>query len=148
MPCKRGTVVATAFLLEDVVKASSRQSDLRMIREGTPAYLMLLGSHTILAMINLPMVLATLWRAWRERWEDHRRLARWTFPIWMYVSVTGVLVYAVLYHLNRNIKLELTGAFKTVIWSTSDDSWTNGDTYAVPARSFVLGVGVLFPVSF
>jgi hypothetical protein len=53
-----------------------------------------------------------------------------------------------LYHLNRNVKLELTGAYRTVIWSTSDDSWANGDTYAVPNRTFVLGFGVLFPVSF
>jgi hypothetical protein len=55
---------------------------------------------------------------------------------------------SLLYHLNRNVKLELTGAYKTVIWSTSDDSWANGDTYAVPNRSFVVGFGVLFPVSF
>jgi len=55
---------------------------------------------------------------------------------------------SVLYHLNRNVKLELTGAYKTVIWSTSDDSWANGDTYAVTNRSFVIGFGVLFPVSF
>jgi hypothetical protein len=55
---------------------------------------------------------------------------------------------SVLYHLNRNVKLELTGAYRTVIWSTSDDSWTNGDTYAVPNRSFVVGFGVLFPASF
>ena len=55
---------------------------------------------------------------------------------------------SVLYHLNRNVKLELTGAYKTVIWSTSDDSWANGDTYAVPNRSLVVGFGVLFPLSF
>ena len=55
---------------------------------------------------------------------------------------------SLLYHLNRNVKLELTGAFKTVIWSTSDDSWANGDTYAVPNRSFVVGFGVLFPLAF
>jgi hypothetical protein len=53
-----------------------------------------------------------------------------------------------LYHLNRNVKLELTAAYRTVIWSTSDDSWVNGDTYAVANRSFVVGFGVLFPVSF
>ena len=41
-----------------------------------------------------------LYRAWREDWERHRRLARWTWPIWFYVSVTGVLVYFCLYHLN------------------------------------------------
>lgn len=55
---------------------------------------------------------------------------------------------SVLYHLNRNVKLELTGAYKTVIWSTSDDSWANGDAYAVPNRSLVVGFGVLFPLSF
>jgi hypothetical protein len=53
-----------------------------------------------------------------------------------------------LYHLNRNVKLELTAAYRTVIWSTSDDSWANGDTYAVASRSFVVGFGLLFPVSF
>ena len=63
-------------------------------------YLALLGSHTILALVNLPMVLTTLWRAHKQRWEAHRRIARVTFPIWMYVSVTGVLVYLVLYHWN------------------------------------------------
>jgi hypothetical protein len=54
----------------------------------------------------------------------------------------------VLYHLNRSVKLELTAAYKTVIWGTSEDSWANGDTYTVPNRSFVVGFGVLFPVSF
>jgi uncharacterized membrane protein YozB (DUF420 family) len=64
------------------------------------AYLALLLSHTVLAVVNLPMVLRVLWLAGRERWADHRRLARWTFPIWLYVSVTGVAVYVVLYHFN------------------------------------------------
>jgi uncharacterized membrane protein YozB (DUF420 family) len=64
------------------------------------AYFVLLGSHTILAMVNLPMVLRTFWLARKQRWDAHRRLARWTFPIWLYVSVTGVVVYVVLYHFN------------------------------------------------
>ncbi|MBI5432979.1 MAG: DUF420 domain-containing protein [Planctomycetes bacterium] len=63
-------------------------------------YLALLLSHTVLAVVNLPMVLRTLWLARRKRWEAHRRLAKRTFPIWLYVSVTGVLVYVVLYHFN------------------------------------------------
>ena len=63
-------------------------------------YLALLLSHTVLAVVNLPMVLMTLWRAHKQDWERHRSIARKTFPIWMYVSVTGVLVYFVLYHLN------------------------------------------------
>lgn len=68
------------------------------------AYFVLLISHTVLAAVNLPMVLRTLWLAHRERWSDHRRWARWTFPIWMYVSVTGVAVYVVLYHFNPQAK--------------------------------------------
>jgi len=65
-----------------------------------PAYLAMLASHILLAALNLPMVLATLWFAHREDWERHKRWARRTFPIWLYVSVTGVLVYVILYHLN------------------------------------------------
>lgn len=65
-----------------------------------PAYLAMLASHVVLAVVNLPMVLRTLWLAHRERWAAHRRWAHWTYPIWLYVSVTGVLVYAVLYHWN------------------------------------------------
>lgn len=64
------------------------------------AYLAMLVSHVGLAVVNLPMVLRTLWLAHRQDWERHRRLARWTFPIWLYVSITGVLVYLVLYPLN------------------------------------------------
>jgi len=62
-------------------------------------YLAVLGSHTVLAAAALPLVLRTLYLALRERFEAHRRLARWTFPIWAYVSVTGVVVYLMLYHL-------------------------------------------------
>ncbi len=64
------------------------------------AYYALLGSHTLLAIVNLPLVISTLVLAKRERWSAHKRLAKWTFPIWMYVSVTGVAVYVVLYHFN------------------------------------------------
>ena len=61
-------------------------------------YLSLLGSHTILAVAIVPLVLATLYRAWRRRFDRHRRVARWTLPLWIYVSVTGVVVYWMLYH--------------------------------------------------
>lgn len=65
-----------------------------------PAYYALLISHTVLAAVNLPMVLRTFWLAHRGRWDAHRRWARFTFPVWLYVSVTGVLVYLVLYRFN------------------------------------------------
>lgn len=63
------------------------------------AYLALLISHTLLAIVNVPLVLRSLWLAHCARWEEHRRWAKVTFPIWMYVSVTGVVIYAMLYHL-------------------------------------------------
>lgn len=62
-----------------------------------PIYLAILLTHTILAVVILPLVLITLWRAARGRFEAHRRVARWTWPLWMYVSVTGVVIYALLY---------------------------------------------------
>ena len=62
-------------------------------------YLSLLGSHTILAVVIVPLVLATLYRAWRRRFDLHRRVARWTLPLWIYVSVTGVAVYWMLYRM-------------------------------------------------
>ncbi len=61
-----------------------------------PAYLTLLASHIILSMIALPMVLGTFWLALSGDLPRHRKLARWTYPIWLYVSVTGVIVFIVL----------------------------------------------------
>lgn len=69
--------------------------------EGTlrAVYLAVLGSHTLLAALAGPLVLRTLFLAFRARFPEHRRVARWTLPVWLYVSVTGVVVYAMLYHL-------------------------------------------------
>jgi putative membrane protein len=61
------------------------------------AYLAILGTHMILAMCVVPLVVTALVFAWRKRFARHRAVARWTFPIWLYVSVTGVVVYVVLY---------------------------------------------------
>lgn len=66
---------------------------------GKKLYLGLLLSHVVLAVVNLPMVLRTFWLAHKQDWERHKRMARLTFPIWLYVSITGVMVYVVLYHL-------------------------------------------------
>ena len=63
-----------------------------------PIYFTILISHVLLAVPVAVMALMTLLRAWRQQWESHRRLARITFPIWVYVSVTGVIIYALLYH--------------------------------------------------
>lgn len=61
-------------------------------------YLLILGTHTVLAALTLPLVIVTLSRALRNRFDRHRAIARWTFPIWLYVSITGVLIYFMLYH--------------------------------------------------
>lgn len=61
------------------------------------AYLAMLASHVVLAALNVPLILRTLYLARRERWEQHKRWAKLTLPIWLYVSITGVLVYLCLY---------------------------------------------------
>jgi putative membrane protein len=62
-----------------------------------PVYFTILTSHTILAMVIVPLVIATLFLAFRGRFPRHRRIARLTLPTWLYVSVTGILVYLMLY---------------------------------------------------
>jgi len=64
-----------------------------------PVYFTILVSHTTLAAAIVPLALVTLGRALRARFDRHVRIARWTFPLWLYVSVTGVLVYLILYQL-------------------------------------------------
>ena len=60
-------------------------------------YLAVLLSHMTLAVVVVPLVLRLLWLLRERRFHDHARLARWTFPVWAYVSVTGLLVYVLLY---------------------------------------------------
>ena len=62
-------------------------------------YLTILTTHTILAVVIVPLALITLSRALKERFDKHKRLAHWTLPIWFYVSITGVIVYFMLYQM-------------------------------------------------
>ena len=64
-----------------------------------PIYLTILLTHTILAVVIVPMVLTTLYRAATRQFDRHKKIARWTWPIWMYVSITGVIIYFLLYHI-------------------------------------------------
>jgi len=64
-----------------------------------PVYFTILTSHTLLAAATPPLVLLTLARGLRERFDRHRAIARWTYPVWLYVSVTGVMIYLMLYKL-------------------------------------------------
>jgi putative membrane protein len=75
----------------------------RTVFKGPPLartiYLTILLTHTILAVVIVPMILMTLNRAVRGFFERHKAIARWTWPLWMYVSVTGVVIYLMLYHI-------------------------------------------------
>jgi putative membrane protein len=64
-----------------------------------PVYFALLFSHTVLAIVIVPLILITLRRAWLEKFDKHRLIARWTLPLWFYVSVTGVIVYILVYQI-------------------------------------------------
>ncbi len=61
-------------------------------------YFTILISHMLLAIVTPPLAIRTIYLAYKKRFPEHRRLVRWTLPIWMYVSVTGVVVYLLLYH--------------------------------------------------
>jgi uncharacterized membrane protein YozB (DUF420 family) len=64
-----------------------------------PIYLTILLTHTLLAVVIVPLILTTLYRARKQQFEAHKKIARWTLPLWMYVSVTGVVVYLLLYQI-------------------------------------------------
>ena len=64
-----------------------------------PIYLTILLTHTVLAVVIVPLILRTLWLARKQNFEAHKKIARWTWPLWMYVSVTGVVIYLLLYQI-------------------------------------------------
>jgi uncharacterized membrane protein YozB (DUF420 family) len=64
-----------------------------------PIYLAILFTHVPLAFLIVPLIFITLSRALRQRFDEHRKIARWTWPLWMYVSITGVLIYFLLYQI-------------------------------------------------
>jgi uncharacterized membrane protein YozB (DUF420 family) len=64
-----------------------------------PVYFTILTTHTILAAVIVPLILITIRRAWLARFDRHKLIARWTLPLWFYVSVTGVVIYVMLYRI-------------------------------------------------
>jgi uncharacterized membrane protein YozB (DUF420 family) len=96
-----GAVVTSALFLASYLCYHAHVGSVRFQGQGwsRPLYFTILISHTMLAAATLPLVIITLSRALRGRFDRHRALARWTFPIWLYVSVTGVIIYFMLYHL-------------------------------------------------
>ncbi len=93
-------VSSTLFLISYLVYHAHAGS-VRFQGHGAirPVYFTILITHTLLAAVVVPLVATILYFALRERFDRHRKLARFGFPVWLYVSVTGVLVYLMLYHL-------------------------------------------------
>ena len=96
-------LAVSALFLVSYVVYHARYGSVRFQGQGTVRtfYFVILITHVILAAAIVPLVLVTLRRALRGDFALHRRIARWTYPIWVYVSVTGVIVYVMLYHLYR-----------------------------------------------
>ena len=98
--CMLLACLTSALFLASYLYYHAQAGITRFMGEGwiRPMYFSILFSHTVLAVVIVPLVLRTLWLALRRRFEAHERWARVTLPLWLYVSVTGVLVYLLLYH--------------------------------------------------
>lgn len=92
-------ITSTLFLTSYLIYHFGFQLTTKFQGQGAvrPIYFFILFSHIILAVVNLPLIITTVILAIRGRFETHRKFARWTWPSWMYVSVTGVVVYLMLY---------------------------------------------------
>lgn len=88
------TIFLSSYLFYHYFAGSTRFTGTGWVR---PVYFGILLTHTVLAMLVPPLAIISVWNGLKMRVETHRRFARWAFPIWMYVSVTGVLVYLFLY---------------------------------------------------
>jgi len=97
--CMIGAVLASLLFLGCYLYFHSKVGNIRFLGEGwsRPVYFSILISHTILAAVIVPLVVMTVSRGLRARYDKHRTIARWTWPLWMYVSITGVIVYFMLY---------------------------------------------------
>jgi uncharacterized membrane protein YozB (DUF420 family) len=97
--CMLSAFATSSIFLVCYLVYHAQVGSVRFMREGLvrPIYFTILATHVVLAAAIVPLALTTLTLALKRRFRPHRRIARWTFPIWMYVSVTGVLVYVLLY---------------------------------------------------
>ena len=105
--------VSTLFLISYIVyHVNAPRTLFREPEWFRPIYLGILLTHTVLAAAVVPMALTTLYFAARGRFDTHRRIARWTWPTWMYVSVTGVVIYLILYQIYPQRKDTIEGAIE------------------------------------
>jgi len=97
--CMIAAVTASALFLGCYLFFHYEAGNVRFLGQGwsRPVYFSILISHTLLAIVNVPLIIITLMRGLGGRYAQHRAIARWTFPLWLYVCVTGVVVYFMLY---------------------------------------------------
>lgn len=100
--CMSGATATSALFLVSYLAYHHFHGDTKFVADGMVkvAYFSILISHIILSIAMLPMILITLWNAFTSNTESHKKWARWTLPIWLYVSVTGVLIFLFLRFLN------------------------------------------------
>ena len=98
--CMIAAVAASALFLGCYLFFHYKVGNIRFLGEGwvRPLYFAILITHVTLAIIIVPLAIITLTRGLTARFDKHRAIARWTWPLWMYVSITGVIVYFMLYH--------------------------------------------------
>lgn len=99
--CMITAVVTSSLFLISYLYYHAHVGSVHFPGEGwvRPVYFSILISHTVLAAAVVPLILLSLTYGLRGKFERHRRISRWTFPIWLYVSVTGVVVYIMLYQI-------------------------------------------------
>ena len=99
--CQVTAVLTSTLFLISYLTYHYHHGSTRFAGQGIarPLYFSILITHTILAVVIVPLIVVTLYRAARGDFIRHRRIARWTLPLWLYVSVTGVIVYLMLYHI-------------------------------------------------
>ena len=98
--CQVSAVITSTLFLISYLTYHYYHGESRFLGQGIvrPFYFTVLISHVILAVVIVPLILITLYRAARGDFIRHKKIARWTLPLWLYVSVTGVIVYLMLYH--------------------------------------------------
>ncbi|MGH9971029.1 MAG: DUF420 domain-containing protein [Pyrinomonadaceae bacterium] len=99
--CQISALITSTFFLASYLTYHYYHGETKFLGQGIvrPLYFTILITHVILAIVILPLVLITAYRAVRGDFLRHRKIARWTLPLWLYVSVTGVIVYLMLYRL-------------------------------------------------
>ena len=99
--CQLAALSASVLFLISYIVYHAHHGVTRFAGQGIarPVYFTILGTHTFLAAVIIPFVFVTVSRAKRRDFLRHRAIARWTLPLWLYVSITGVIVYLMLYHL-------------------------------------------------